>query len=79
MSIFKLHSDYVPTGDQPQAIEKLTEGLVITIEPFLTTGRGQILTARDNWTLKTADKMPVAQYEHTIVINGSCPIIVTAP
>ena len=27
MSIFKLHSDYVPTGDQPQAIEKLTEGL----------------------------------------------------
>ena len=27
MSMFKLHSDYSPTGDQPQAIEKLTEGL----------------------------------------------------
>ena len=25
--MFKLHSDYKPTGDQPQAIEKLTEGL----------------------------------------------------
>ena len=23
---FKLHSDYAPTGDQPQAIEKLTLG-----------------------------------------------------
>ena len=27
MSMFKLHSEYAPTGDQPQAIEKLTEGL----------------------------------------------------
>ncbi len=25
--MFKLHSEYSPTGDQPQAIEKLTEGL----------------------------------------------------
>ena len=24
---FILHSEYKPTGDQPQAIEKLTEGL----------------------------------------------------
>ena len=23
---FKLHSEYQPTGDQPEAIEKLTEG-----------------------------------------------------
>ena len=27
MSMFKLHSEYSPTGDQPQAIAKLTEGL----------------------------------------------------
>ncbi|WP_419869444.1 excinuclease ABC subunit UvrB [Chryseobacterium sp. CT-SW4] len=26
---FKLHSEYQPTGDQPQAIEKLTEGIEI--------------------------------------------------
>ena len=25
-SIFKLHSEYSPTGDQPQAIEKLVKG-----------------------------------------------------
>ena len=24
--IFKLHSEYKPTGDQPQAIEKLVKG-----------------------------------------------------
>ena len=27
MSMFRLHSEYAPTGDQPQAIAKLTEGL----------------------------------------------------
>ena len=26
-AVFKLHSDYAPTGDQPQAIEALTQGL----------------------------------------------------
>ena len=25
--MFKLHSDYKPTGDQPQAIEKLSNGI----------------------------------------------------
>ena len=25
---FKLHSDFKPTGDQPQAIEKLSKGLL---------------------------------------------------
>jgi excinuclease ABC subunit B len=25
---FELQSDYSPTGDQPQAIEKLTEGIL---------------------------------------------------
>ena len=27
MGIFKLHSDYKPSGDQPQAIKKLIEGI----------------------------------------------------
>ena len=25
--LFKIHSPFKPTGDQPQAIEKLTQGL----------------------------------------------------
>lgn len=27
VNMFKLHSKYVPTGDQPEAIEKLVEGV----------------------------------------------------
>ena len=26
--VFKLHSDFKPTGDQPQAIEALTNGIL---------------------------------------------------
>ena len=27
MDVFKLHSEYQPTGDQPEAIEKLVDGI----------------------------------------------------
>jgi methionyl aminopeptidase len=57
---------------------KLTDGMVFTIEPFLTPGVGHIFTARDRWTLKTTDEQVVAQFEHTIVIDGNHPILVTA-
>lgn len=44
---FKLHSDYKPTGDQPQAIEKLTEG-ILNHEKYQTllgvTGSGKTFT-----------------------------------
>jgi methionyl aminopeptidase len=57
--------------------EPLVEGLVITIEPFLTRGKGRIYTAKDGWTLRTIDKVVAAQYEHTVVIAGDSPILVT--
>lgn len=57
--------------------EPLTEGLVITIEPFLTRGKGRIYTAKDKWTLRTIDNVVAAQYEHTMVVAGDSPILVT--
>jgi methionyl aminopeptidase len=60
-----------------QAKQPLTEGLVITIEPFLSVGKGRVYTARDGWTLKTVDRKVAAQYEHTVVIAGDKAIPVT--
>lgn len=57
---------------------RLEPGMVIAIEPFLTPGIGHIYTARDGWTLKTRDGAIPAQFEHTVVIDGNRPIIVTA-
>lgn len=58
--------------------ERLTEGLVVTVEPFLNNGSGQIYTADDGWTLKTADGSVAAQFEHTVIITGDGPILATA-
>lgn len=75
-----LHEDprNVPNYYTNRAKTRLTDGMVMTIEPFLTFGSGRIFTARDGWTLKTSDGQLAAQYEHTVVITHGKPILVTA-
>lgn len=60
------------------ATRRLTDGLVITIEPFLSTGADHIVESQNGWTLKTPDSSLSAQYEHTIVVTRGRPIVVTA-
>lgn len=55
----------------------LREGLVITIEPFLSTGADYVVEMQDGWTLRTPDRSFAAQYEHTIIITKDKPIILT--
>jgi methionyl aminopeptidase len=55
----------------------LTEGLVITIEPFLSTGAEHVWEERDGWTLSVPNGCLAAQHEHTIVITKNKPIILT--
>jgi methionyl aminopeptidase len=58
--------------------EVFTDGLVVTLEPFLSLGGGHIYTADDGWTLKTSDGSIAAQYEHTVVVTTGEPILATA-
>jgi methionyl aminopeptidase len=55
----------------------LVEGLVMTIEPFLTTGAQHVFTETDGWTLKTKDGSLSAQFEHTLVITKGKPVVIT--
>jgi methionyl aminopeptidase len=55
----------------------LNDGLVLAIEPFLTTGQGRIMEERDGWSLRTADRAIAAQFEHTIIVTRNEPIILT--
>ncbi|MBN1678835.1 MAG: type I methionyl aminopeptidase [Anaerolineae bacterium] len=54
------------------------DGMVLTIEPFLTPGKGRVFTESDGWTLRTIDGAVAAQYEHTVIIDGDTPILATA-
>jgi methionyl aminopeptidase len=55
----------------------LWEGLVLTIEPFLTTRAIDVVEADDGWTLRTPDGSVGAQFEHTFVVTKDRPIVLT--
>jgi methionyl aminopeptidase len=68
----------VPNYHEPRLRARLTEGLVITIEPIISAGNGQGVLQPDRWTVRTADGSLSAHYEHTIVITKSEPVLLTA-
>ncbi|MDA1074019.1 MAG: type I methionyl aminopeptidase [Proteobacteria bacterium] len=67
---------YVPI-DNPRESRKLKKGMVLTIEPFLTTGRPWVNEQADGWTLSVAPGQLVAQFEHTLVVTDREPVIIT--
>jgi methionyl aminopeptidase len=56
---------------------RLTDGLVITIEPIIAARSGRVVEERDGWTIRTADRSHVAHYEHTMVITRGRPVLLT--
>ena len=68
----------VPNFHDPRSRARLTEGLVITIEPIIAAGSGKGELQPDRWTIRTADRSLSAHYEHTVVITKAEPILLTA-
>ncbi len=63
---------------EPRDARELREGMVIAIEPFLSTKSTFVEEAGDGWTLVGAQGNLSAQYEHTLIVTRGEPIIVTA-
>ena len=68
----------VPNYADFSAQHPLTEGLVITIEPIIAAGSGNVSLDKDGWTYRTADGSLSAHNEHTIVITRGEPVLLTA-
>jgi methionyl aminopeptidase len=68
----------VPNYADFSAQHKLTEGLVITIEPIISAGSGEVSLDKDGWTYRTTDRSLAAHYEHTVVITRGQPLLLTA-
>lgn len=68
----------VPNFNDQSVTQRLTEGLVITVEPIIAMGSGRPVDSGDGWTVKTADESLSAHYEHTIVITDGAPLLLTA-
>ncbi|TQV89362.1 type I methionyl aminopeptidase [Aliikangiella coralliicola] len=67
----------IPGFFDPTDKRMLHEGLVITIEPFLSTKSRYVTEADDGWTLKGCKGNLSAQFEHTMVITKGKPVLLT--
>jgi methionyl aminopeptidase len=61
----------------PRDTRTLQEGMVIAVEPFLSTRNTTVTEGPDGWTLVGDKGNLSAQYEHTIIVTRGAPIIVT--
>jgi methionyl aminopeptidase len=68
----------VPNYYDPWQRDVLTEGLVLTIEPMISAGSAEAVTDANGWTIRTRDGSLSAHHEHTLVITGQAPLILTA-
>jgi methionyl aminopeptidase len=56
---------------------KLSEGLVIAIEPMINMGTRRVIQLNDGWTIITADKKPSAHFEHNVAILDGKPDVLS--
>ncbi|UCC95446.1 MAG: type I methionyl aminopeptidase [Candidatus Omnitrophota bacterium] len=67
----------VPNFGKSDEGEKLTEGLVLAIEPMVSAGTFDVDILCDGWTAKTKDNSLSAHFEHTVAITKKGPWIIT--
>lgn len=58
---------------------KLRPGMVLAVEPMLTTGGIDTVTESDEWTVRTVDGSDACQWEHTVAILEDGISVLTAP
>ena len=77
-----LHEEPTEIATWPDRKERrtMTNGLVFTVEPFLSLGADWAENADgDRWTLYSDPCAPTVQYEHTVVVTRGGPLVVTLP
>ncbi|HPD67928.1 MAG TPA: type I methionyl aminopeptidase [Ignavibacteriales bacterium] len=73
-----LHEDpQIPNYGIPGSGPKLKNGMTLAIEPMVNIGTDEVITGSDGWTVLSADYSYSAHFEHTILINGNKPEILT--
>jgi methionyl aminopeptidase len=75
----KMHEEpQVPNYGEAGRGPRLSEGMVLAIEPMVNMGRPAVRLLEDGWTAVTRDKSLSAHFEHTVAITAAEPWILTA-
>ncbi len=73
-----LHEDpKIPNYGKRGGGEKLVEGMVICIEPMVTSGDYTLRKSGDGYGYATRDNSLAAHFEHTIAITKKGPRVLT--
>jgi methionyl aminopeptidase len=76
----KMHEDpQLPNYGEPGHGPRLQEGMVLAIEPMVTTGGPGVRVLEDKWTAVTEDGSDAAHFEHTVAVTANGPWILTRP
>ena len=74
----KLHEEpQIPNYGKRGSGPKLKTGMTLAIEPMINMGAAEVRLLEDGWTVRTADGMPSAHFEHTVLIRKGEPEILT--
>jgi methionyl aminopeptidase len=76
-----LHEAPTEIATWPDAAERriMGDGLVFTVEPFLSLGAAVAEDGDDPWTLYSRPRALTVQYEHTVVATRNGPLVLTMP
>jgi len=75
----RMHEDpQVPNYGEPGRGPRLTEGMVLAIEPMVNAGKPAVKVLADGWTAVTRDRSLSAHFEHTVAVTADGPWILTA-
>ncbi|HOI30752.1 MAG TPA: type I methionyl aminopeptidase [Melioribacteraceae bacterium] len=73
-----LHEDpQIPNYGRKGTGTLLKNGMTVAIEPMINLGTYKVTVDQDGWTVRTADGLPSAHFEHTIAIIDGKPEILT--
>ncbi|MBA8779140.1 type I methionyl aminopeptidase [Staphylococcus schleiferi subsp. coagulans] len=61
----------------PQEKTLLKEGMVLAVEPFISSNATYVIEGKNEWAFETKDKSFVAQIEHTVIVTKDGPVLTT--
>ena len=74
----KMHEEpQIPNYGRAGSGPKLKAGMTLAIEPMINMGVSDVRLLEDGWTVRTADGLPSAHFEHTVLITREEPEILT--
>jgi methionyl aminopeptidase len=69
----------IPNFVDRNSDQKLRPGMTLAIEPMVNAGTANVKILKDGWTVVTQDGSLSAHFEHTVLVTGGQPEILTCP